>query len=154
MLMLGQPAPVTSAIVGLVAALGISAATDAVAPKPIDVHDLHMEPTCQWAGREWAGCIAQDRTVTPAGNAEAHSALWFAEIIQAETGNPVPWCIGSGGADYRAGRNTVVIPLPLWTGAADCTLASLPPGTYQPRAVWRWGTEEETHTGHSFEVTP
>lgn len=139
-------------LAGLLVSVPVGNSLDAIAPTPIDVHDLHLERTCSWAGQEWEGCIAQDRTVTPSGGAATHSALWAAQIVDLATGDVVPWCEGAGGADYRSGRATVLIPLPLWVGAASCTLESLPPGQYLPRATWRWGVESETHAGSPFTV--
>mgnify|MGYP001599998662 CR=1 FL=1 len=150
--MLGQPAPITSALIGLAAAYGLGTAADAVAPRPIEVHDIHFEASCEFANQTWAGCIAQDRTVTPPDMAKTFAAVWSAQIVDAQTGRPVEWCIGMGGTPYVSGRDTIALPLPLWTGRAECTLSSLPPGEYVPEAVWRWGTEEETHTGQPFSV--
>ena len=145
-------APLTAVTLGLALSLGFSAATDTIAPAPIVVHDVHYEPACIWAAGEWEGCIAQDRTITPPGGGATFSALWAAEIVNADTGAIVPWCRGSGGSDYPRGRDTVIMPLGVWTGREECTLESLAPGTYQPRAVWKWGTKQETATGAVFLV--
>ena len=131
---------VSSGVAALAAAGAIAVKAILPGPAPIQVHELRFE----------AGIVYQDRTVTT--NGEAFFAQWAARVEDAETGDVVPWCVGSGAWPYEPGRRSVSLPLPEWVGNDACTADSLPPGLYVPVAVWSWGDDQTSHRGLAFEV--
>ena len=106
----------------------------------IEVHSI------RYAG----GQITQDRTVN--SDAEVFRMHWTAEILDEVTGDTVPWCQGSGDFAYQSGRRAKTMPLDVWVGNAKCTPESLPPGRYEPLAVYEWGDTQVIGRGEVFEV--
>lgn len=135
--------PITSVAVGIMAAVGLGNAYDAMRPQAIVVHDLHYEN----------GHIVQDRTVSADG--DYFFAGWRAQINYASTGSPVPGCQGDGQWNYPVGRREFNIPLSEWVGSDQCTPDSLDPALdYVPVATWFWGSDQEVHTGGAFKPAP
>ena len=108
----------------------------------IDVHSISYA----------AGNITQDRTINT--DKDVFRMHWTAVLLNAATGDVVPWCQGSGEFPYSAGRKAKTMTLPVWIGNAICTPESLPPGRYQPLAVYSWGDEQVIGHGEVFEVKP
>jgi len=133
----------TQAITGFAAMVAVGhIAIQAVlpAPVPITIHSI--------AYRD--GTVLQDRTVETDG--ASFFAGWAATVINSTTGESVRWCEGSGAFPYKSGRITVEFTLPQWTGRAECTPESLPPGEYFLRGVWSWGDEQTSRDSAVFEV--
>lgn len=97
------------------------------------------------------GRMTQDRSVF--SDAAVFQMHWTAEIRDAVTGNTVPWCQGSGNFAYQTGRHVKTMPLAVWVGNDACTPESLPPGKYEPLAVYSWGDKQIIGHGEVFEVT-
>lgn len=132
---------IQSITAGAFVAVAVSAAISLVIPeKPIAVHSLSYQN----------GNIVQDRTIEADG--DVFFMRWQAEIVNANTGRPLPHCVGSGSWNYTAGRLEVAIPLSEWTGSEFCTPSSLPPGEYYPRAVYIWGDNQLSARGEAFTV--
>lgn len=110
------------------------------APAPIQVHYIEMTE----------GKVHQSRTITT--DAPAFYAQWAATVADAETGESLIWCEGSGANAYPPGSKIVAFALEDWTGADQCTLESLPPGRYVLRASWSWGDEGTAKVSEPFEV--
>lgn len=91
--------------------------------------------------------ISQDRTVTIDAT---FTAKWNAAIVNDRTGDPVPWCMGSGVWDYAPGRVAPVMSLSEWTGSDDCTIDSLPPGEYHPQVMFKAGEWSRVYRGEVF----
>lgn len=104
--------------------------------RPIEVHSLTYTD----------GIIQQERTITADG--DVFYAHWTADILDAETMESV--CEGGGSWDYPVGYAVAKIPLADWVGDENCTPENLSPGTYIPRAVWLWGSDQTTQTGDPF----
>lgn len=127
-------------IVAAVVAITLKTALSPFAPIPLDVHSLVYE----------AGTVFQDRTITTDGT--AFYAQWAAAVIDVATGDPVPWCSGSGSFPYQPGHKVKEFPLATWVGNENCTPENLNPGTYFLRASWQWGTEQTSKDSEPFEV--
>lgn len=119
--------------------LGLNAILPAL--PPMVVNDLRWQ----------AGKIIQDRTIRAEGG--AFYAGWAAGVVNADTGLSVRWCEGSGAFAYEPGRKVIEFALQEWTGRAECTAESLPPGRYFPRAVWSWGIHQTAKDGPIFEIS-
>lgn len=133
----------TQTIIGIgVLAVVASAALQSVLPgaPPFTVHSLRYE----------AGTVYQDRAIVTDG--VALYAEWAAAVIEVSTGNPVPWCIGSGAFPYQPGRFEKASPLEDWTGRSLCTGDSLLPGQYILRGTWQWGSGQTSHDSAIFTV--
>jgi hypothetical protein len=129
----------TQTLIGGVALVAFGTlVVDVVTPDSpaIMVHDLRYEN----------GFIFQDRTVIPENGGQSFYAFWAATIIDTQTGQSV--CTGSGSFPYQAGRRDIPIPLSEWVGEP----CDLPPGEYQPLAVWNWGYDQTSHAGQEFTV--
>ena len=98
------------------------------------------------------GIVTQDRTLNT--DQPAFYAQWTATVENAETGESLRWCEGSGANGYPPGQKAVTFTLADWTGRATCTPDSLPPGLYALRASWRWGAESTSFKSAVFEVKP
>lgn len=98
------------------------------------------------------GKVTQDRTVN--SDAPVFRMHWSAELLDVATGETVPWCQGSGDFPYQTGRKAKTMPLAVWVGNPDCTPESLPPGRYEPLAVYAWGDKQVIGRGKVFEVKP
>lgn len=96
------------------------------------------------------GVVIQDRTVIT--DHPAFYAQWAATVEDADTGESLRQCEGSGANSYPPGRKAVHFTLDEWTGRPGCTLASLPPGRYALRASWRWGETFTSSKSEPFEV--
>lgn len=117
---------------GGILAVALNAALSLVLPDPtgIVVHGLTYKN----------GLVTQDRTVLT--NEAAFYAQWAAMVVDAQTGDVVPGCMGSGAAPYPSGRKAVTFSLANWTGNPHCTIDSLEPGrAYDLQAVWSWGDD-------------
>lgn len=110
------------------------------APSPIQVHSIAMVE----------GRVMQSRTITVDG--PAFYAQWAATVADAETGESLIWCEGSGANAYPPGSKEVAFTLEDWTGSERCTLDSLPPGVYVLRASWQWGEKTTSKVSEPFEV--
>lgn len=110
-------------------------------PVPFVVHSLAYSE----------GVVTQDRTITT--DEPAFFAQWTATVENADTGQSLRRCEGSGANGYPPGRMAVSFTLEEWTGRDNCTVASLLPGHYTLRATWRWGEESTAMKSEPFEVT-
>lgn len=105
-------------------------------PQPIVVHSL-----------EWRdGIVVQERTVTTDG---PFVAVWSSEIRNANTGEIVPHCYGTGVWPYEPGHRSPQIPLAEWVGNPAC---QLDPGRYQAIATYEAGRFRETARSPVFTV--
>jgi hypothetical protein len=126
-------------------------------PPPIRVHSLTIsEDPCEWQGETFDGCILQNRSVRADG--PFFYAAWDAAVLFADTLRPVPGCSGDGSWQYKVGRATYAIPLPVWVGSETCTLEGLST-TYPDRrfvllASWHWGADQTTHVSAPVSLTP
>jgi hypothetical protein len=93
-------------------------------PPPMVVHSISLAD----------GIVTQDRSVNTDGR---FTAIWTAEIRDAETGQMVPHCYGTGMWHYTPGRQAVEIPIREWVGNSLCELA---PGQYQALATYEGGS--------------
>ena len=134
----GALAAVLSAAIGLVI-------PDPPLPPAITIHELSFD----------GALVTQDRTVDREG--DAFLIAWAAAVYDA-AGNSIRWCEGDGSFGYSTGRWKATFDLADWIGNPNCTVESLPPGTYTLRAVWSWGSQEGdqqvTARSEPFEVTP
>ena len=131
------------ALIGSVVIAGaLSLAFDTVAPevKPIVVHELSFD----------GQIMSQDRTVTTDG--KVFFARWEAQVIDAETGDVVPWCKGGMPWNYDAGHKVYQDTLENWVGSPACTVDSLPSGQYQGVATWYWGTDQTSKSSNIFVI--
>ena len=134
---------VSQAMAGFAVAVAVGhIAVQAVlpAPAPIIIHGITYD----------AGMVLQDRTVQT--DEAAFFAGWAATVVNAATGESLRWCEGSGAFPYKPGRMVIEFTLPEWTGRAECTPESLPPGEYYLRGVWSWGDRQASRESASFEV--
>ena len=132
--------------IGFIAAVSGTVIPDAPPPAPIVVHSLSFEPD--------TFSVRQIRTVA---DGDPVRMDWIARVDNAETGETVSECSGSGAYDYPAGRRDAVLSLAQWTGNDACTPSSLEPGgVYVLRAVWvaGYGVEPVRHESEPFEVSP
>lgn len=124
------------------AVLALNFAVSAILPEPvrIQVQALAYDN----------GVITQERTVRTEN--QAFYAQWAATVENADTGESVRWCEGSGANAYAAGHKVVTFTLPDWTGRKECTPESLPPGRYVLSATWHWGVRDAAMKSEPFEV--
>ena len=129
--------------IGVVSAI-LSGALNIIlpAPVPITINSIAFDGVS----------VNQDRTVRPDNDAGVFWAQWSAQVVEADTRAPLPNCEGSGSKNYAAGRKVVTMSLPVWTGAAGCTIESLPPGQYRLQATWYWGDQQTAAVSQPFEV--
>lgn len=132
--------------IGVTAAVGLATLalqTVLPDPAPIEVQSLVYDQ----------GQVLQERTIYT--KQDAFPIAWTATVENAETGDSVRWCEGSGANGYPPGHRVVEFRnLAEWTGRAECTVDSLPPGTYSLRATWRWGENNSvSKKSNVFEVT-
>jgi len=104
------------------------------APPVIEVHSLSYSN----------GNVRQDRTVSGPGDVVLMS--WSAQVVFAETGDPVPGCTGAGSWPYQTGRRAFEMPLSDWVGSPSCTPESLPNNQLSLRAVY-------LHEGHQVSAS-
>ena len=132
----------TIAGAGLVGML-LSAAIGVIVPKPVPlvVHSLTINSD---------GMVTQDRTINT--RADAFFASWSAAVFDVDTGAALEICEGNGAFPYAAGRRSVEMSLERWTGNPKCHYDALPPGRYQLRAVWHWGSSQVSAASSIFVV--
>lgn len=122
----------THTSIGIAAIVAVGTALiQTIAPetKHITVHEITYD----------AGMVTQSRTVRT-DDGGPFFAEWRAEVIDAETGEPVDACSGSGSWNYNAGHADVSMTLSRWTGT-ECTKHDLP-ASFSLRATWRWGSDQ------------
>ena len=112
------------------------------APPPITINSLAFDGVN----------VQQDRTVRANSDAGIFWAQWAADVVNAETGTPVPHCQGSGSWNYKSGQRVVTMDLAQWTGNAACLRDALLPGVYRLQATWHWGGEQTSAVSQPFEV--
>lgn len=122
----------------LVAAMQMVWTAAAPPVAPIVVHSIAYED----------GFITQDRTVSATAK---FTAVWNAEIVDAETGAVVPNCSGGGSWDYEAGHRAIKMTLQEWVGNPDCKIPDV--GTFYPRATYKAGEFYLSQRGDFFSGT-
>lgn len=134
---------IQSISVGGGAALILSAFAATFMPDtPIKVHSLSYD----------GGYVVQDSTIT-----SSNDFVYLqhrAEVIDVDTGMPVPGCSGVGSGNYQVGRSTTRAPLNDWTSAPWCGPDALSPGEYHLRVVYSWGSDRQVAArSDRFEVS-
>lgn len=133
----------TQTIIGGTAlVLALNWAVGAILPEPIPIDVISLSYA--------DGMVTQERTITT--DQTAFYAQWAATVENADTGDSIRWCEGSGANAYPPGHRAVVFTLADWTGNQRCTPESLPAGRYALRASWRWGEHSTSRKSEVFEV--
>ncbi len=96
------------------------------------------------------GMITTERTI------EADGTIFYLrrtpEIIDVKSGDVVPNCAGSEGRNVTVGHLVASAPLAVWVANPLCTPETLPPGTYRPQIVYRWGDKQLPFVGTPFTI--